>query len=154
MSKSVAFEKKDGSGLKIGIVSARWNRQFCEALTQQCKHALRDSGVKEENIIEINVPGAYEVVFGAQSLIKNKKVDAVVCIGVLIKGETMHFEYIAEAVAQGIMNLNLRTGVPIIFGILTCLTEEHAQERSVGDKSHGYNWGLTAVEMGMLKNFG
>lgn len=83
--------------------------------------------------------------------------DAVICIGVLIKGSTMHFEYICEAVTQGIMRVGLDSGVPVIFGVLTCLTEEQALERSGLDEAgkghnHGQDWGSGAVEMALLKN--
>jgi len=83
--------------------------------------------------------------------------DAVICIGVLIKGSTMHFEYICEAVSQGIMRVGLDSGVPVIFGVLTCLTEEQALNRAGMDKAgkghnHGVDWGQGAVEMALLKN--
>ncbi|KAF9406203.1 hypothetical protein BGZ94_003199 [Podila epigama] len=83
--------------------------------------------------------------------------DAVICIGVLIKGSTMHFEYICEAVSQGLMRVGLDSGVPVIFGVLTCLTEEQALVRAGLDKegkghNHGLDWGSGAVEMALLKN--
>ncbi|KAF9927617.1 hypothetical protein FBU30_003039 [Linnemannia zychae] len=83
--------------------------------------------------------------------------DAVICIGVLIKGSTMHFEYICEAVSQGIMRVGLDSGVPVIFGVLTCLNEEQALSRAGLDKAgkghnHGIDWGSGAVEMALLKN--
>lgn len=83
--------------------------------------------------------------------------DAVICIGVLIKGSTMHFEYICDAVSQGIMRVGLDSGVPVIFGVLTCLTEEQALVRAGMDKAgkghnHGLDWGSGAVEMALLKN--
>ncbi|KAF9972018.1 hypothetical protein BGZ73_004922 [Actinomortierella ambigua] len=83
----------------------------------------------------------------------NKAFDAVICIGVLIKGSTMHFEYICEAVTQGIMRVGLDTGVPVIFGVLTCLTEEQALNRAGMDgkgHNHGLDWGTGAVEMALL----
>ncbi|KAF9581401.1 hypothetical protein BGW38_001600 [Lunasporangiospora selenospora] len=88
-----------------------------------------------------------------------KAFDAVICIGVLIKGSTMHFEYICEAVSQGIMRVGLDSGVPVIFGVLTCLNEQQALSRSGLDKegkghNHGLDWGSGAVEMALLKNRG
>jgi len=80
--------------------------------------------------------------------------DVVICIGCLIKGETMHFEYICQAVTQGIMDLNVRTETPVVFGVLTCLTEDQAKKRSgLGEHSHnhGEDWGHTAVEMALLR---
>lgn len=151
MTKGIEFKKLDGSNLKIGLVKARWNSAVTDVLFAKCKEALLDSGVKEKNIIVYEVPGSYEVNFGAIKMIKEEKPDAVVCLGCLIKGETMHFEYIAEAVTQGITRLNIETGVPVIFGVLTCLTEEQAARRSSGEKNHGYEWGLSAIEMALLR---
>ena len=152
MSNGVTFKKMNGAKLKIGIAVSRWNGEITESLLEKCRVALLDSGVKEKNILTVEVPGAYELPYAASHLIKTKKPDAVICFGCLIKGETMHFEYIAEAVTQGIMNLNLNTGVPVIFGVLTCLNEEQAKARSGNNKNnHGYAWGQTAVEMALIK---
>jgi 6,7-dimethyl-8-ribityllumazine synthase len=149
--KNIKFEKMDGSKLTIGIVKARWNSHITDPLLDRCKQALIDSGVLENNIIIHEVPGSYELTFGVSQMIKKVKPNAVVCLGSLIKGESMHFEYIAEAVTQGITRLNIETDVPVIFGILTCLNEKQAIERSSGKKNHGYEWGLSAVEMGRKK---
>lgn len=150
--KTVSFNKKnDGSKLKIGIVVSRWNREITDALLSKCQEGLRGANVKDRNIHVQQVPGAYELPFGAMALIKKKKVDAVVCLGALIKGETMHFEYIASAVSYGIMKLQLETGVPVVFGVLTCLNEKQALARSVGDKSLAHEWALSAVAMGLVR---
>ncbi|HBU06740.1 MAG TPA: 6,7-dimethyl-8-ribityllumazine synthase [Candidatus Magasanikbacteria bacterium] len=151
MKKGIEFKISDGSKLKIGIARSRWNSFITDPLVENCRKALAECGVLEKNIYELSVPGAYEIPLAAKKLIDNKKVDAVVCLGSLIKGGTMHFEYIAEAVTQGIMRLNLDTGIPVIFGILTCLNEEQAVERSSGKLNSGYEWGMTAVEMALLK---
>ena len=152
MTKGISFSKLDGSKLKIGIVVARWNSEVTFSLLKKCRKALEDSGVPEKNITVLEVPGSYEVVYGAKRLIEKKKADAVVVLGCLIKGETMHFEYICEAVTHGIMRLNAESGVPVIFGVLTCLNEAQARARAGDDKNnHGYFWGLTAVEMGRLR---
>lgn len=151
MKKGVTFSDLDGSKLRIGIVRARWNEQLTDPLVQSCLQALKDSGVQEQHITVINVPGSYELVHGAKSLIDGGAVDVVVAIGVLIKGETAHFEYIASAVSSGLMQLNTSTNVPVIFGVLTCLDEAQAVARSSGDNNHGYSWGQSAVEMGLLK---
>ncbi len=147
MGKGIVFEHIDGSNMKIGIVVARWNSEYTYAMRDGVIEALRESGVLAEHIIMQEVPGAYEVVLGAKHLIETKDVDAVVCIGTLIKGETMHFEYISEAVSQGMMNLQLHTGKPVIYGVLNTVTEEQAAERSTGQHNHGRGWGLSAVEM-------
>jgi 6,7-dimethyl-8-ribityllumazine synthase len=110
------------------------------------------SAVKAKNITCIEVPGAYELPFAARHLIKSKKkFDAIVVLGCLIKGETMHFEYIADAVAHGLMELNVDEDIPVVFGVLTCLNEKQAHDRAFGKNNHGISWGHTAVEMGLLK---
>lgn len=100
------------------------------------------------------MPGAYELPYAASRVIRKHKVDAVVCIGCLIKGETMHFEYICEAVTQGIMRVNLDSGVPTIFGVLACLTEDQARSRAgllPGKSNHGVEWAQTALRMARLR---
>jgi len=148
--KGITFQHTKGEGLHIGIVQARWNNEYTDSLTQACVDALNTCGVQQEDIIVTQVPGSYEVVRGAKYMIEEKKVDAVIAIGVLIKGETMHFEYISDAVSKGLMDLNIAYDIPVIFGVLTCLTEEQARERSVGEKNHGGGWGMSAVEMARL----
>lgn len=146
MAKGVTFTKLNGEHCTIGIVTARWNKDITNALRDKCIEALKDSSVKEENIVSIEVPGSFELVQGAKHLLDKCGVDAVVCIGLLVKGETFHFEYISEALTQGIMQLNLYSGKPVIYGVLNCLSEEQAKARI----QHAYEWGLSAVEMGLL----
>jgi 6,7-dimethyl-8-ribityllumazine synthase len=108
-------------------------------------------GVKESNIIIESVPGSYELPFGTKILSKRHKFDALISIGTLIKGDTMHFEYIADAVSHGLMKLQEEINVPVIFGLLTCLTEEQALARAgltPNGHNHGSDWGAAAVEMG------
>ena len=153
MSKGIARKKLNGEGLRIGIVATQWNQEIVGMLRDRCKAALIDAGVQAENIVEQSVSGAYELPFAAQRLAKSGSVDAVVPIGVLVKGETMHFEYIADAVSHGLMRVGLDTNIPIVFGVLTCLTEEQAEQRATPDgKDHGYEWGQTAIEMALLDN--
>lgn len=135
--KGLASERLDGSQLRIGISRAKWNAPITGALLRGAVRELLELGVSRENIIVTEVPGAYEVVFGAQWLIRTQKVNAVLCIGCLIKGETKHFEYICKSVGQGIMDLGLRTSVPVLFGVLTCLTEQQAMARAGLVGNHG-----------------
>ena len=152
MSKGINFEKKNGSKLKIGIVCTRWNAHFTGSLLEGCLDALAEAGVKKNNITVLDVAGAYELPFACKQLMESKKkYDAVVAIGCLIKGETMHFEYIADAVAHGLMELNVDEDIPVVFGVLACLNEKQAKARSIGKNNHGIGWGQTAVEMGLLK---
>ncbi|MBT3419194.1 MAG: 6,7-dimethyl-8-ribityllumazine synthase [Candidatus Magasanikbacteria bacterium] len=152
MGKGIDLTAVDGTGLRIGLIKTRWNAHITDSLFTRCKDALIDSNIREEDIVVIEVPGAYELPLAAKHLIDTGKVDAVIPLGCLIKGETMHFEYIAEAITQGIMRLNLDTGIPVVFGVLTVFTEEQAIVRSTDDHNHGYEWGITAVEMALLRH--
>ena len=149
------LEKKvlSGANYRIGIIKARWNSDITDSLSNGCRQALYDCGVKEENIIELQVPGSYELVSATKTLLDSGKVDGVVPIGTLIKGETMHFEYICESVSSGLMQLNLDQKYSkqvVLFGVLTCLTENQAIVRSgliKGGHNHGSDWGYGVVEM-------
>ncbi len=147
------FPKLNGSKLKIGIVVARWNQEITTGLTIGTLQALEECGVLEKNITVIDVAGSYELPFAAKTMQESKKkFDAIVALGCLIKGETMHFEYIANSVAQGLMELNVDEKIPVVFGVLTCLNQKQATTRSKGKNNHGYGWGYTAVEMALLKS--
>mmetsp|Transcript_19846 Transcript_19846/g.35286 ORF Transcript_19846/g.35286 Transcript_19846/m.35286 type:complete len:164 (+) Transcript_19846:76-567(+) len=143
----------NGAGLRIGVVHTRWNDAIISALRKGCLAELEKLGVSD--VVEMEVAGAFELPFAAQRMIKKHQVDAVICIGCLIKGETMHFEYISEAASQGIMRVGLDTGVPVIFGVLTCNTDKQALYRAGltedGGHNHGPEWGATAVEMALLR---
>ncbi|CAH6719569.1 6,7-dimethyl-8-ribityllumazine synthase [[Candida] jaroonii] len=143
----------DGSKLRIGILHARWNKEIIDSLVKGAHDKLLEFGVKEENIIIESVPGSFELPFGTKKFSEKwdkqgKPLDAVIPIGVLIKGSTMHFEYICDSVSQKIMDLSFELGKPIIFGVLTCLTDEQARQRAgLGGHNHGADWGLAAIEM-------
>jgi len=119
------------SKLRIGIIRTNWNDTLVSSLESQCKQALLAAGILQDNIIADvwNVPGAFEIPFAAQRLAATGTVDAIICFGVLIKGETMHFEYISSAVATGLMQVQLSSNLPVLYGVLSCLTLEQAQER-------------------------
>ncbi len=137
--------------LRIGIVVSKWHEEYTSVMLEKCKNTLIDEGVQKNDIVTLQVSGTFEIPFGAKALIERHTLDAVIAIGCLIKGETMHFEYIAEEVARGIMQIGLETGVPVIFGVLTCLTEKQARDRSLGKKSLAADWGKTAIEMARLR---
>lgn len=151
MAKTITFSEVDGSELAIGIVVARWNQEYTFALRDEVVRALKDSKVAKKNIIVQEVPGSFELVYGASAMIQDHNVDAVVCIGVLIKGDTLHFEHVAEAVAQGIAGINARGDVPVIFGVLPCLSEDQAKPRAARKTGYGYGWGRSAVEVALLR---
>ncbi|KDO28930.1 hypothetical protein SPRG_05803 [Saprolegnia parasitica CBS 223.65] len=144
----------DGRGLRIGICYTKWNEEVISALRDGAVATLKEAGVADKDIVLFSVPGAYELPYAASRMISSKAVDAVICIGCLIKGETMHFEYICEAVTQGIKDLNLTTGVPVLLGVLACLNETQARARAgleEGGHNHGVEWAQTAIEMGILR---
>jgi len=147
----VDFGELDGKDVRVGIIRTRWNDEHVTNLVDGARKALLECNVEEDNIFQTEVPGAFELPFAAKLLALSGTVDAIICAGVLIKGDTMHFEYISDAVSKGIMNVGLTTNTPCIFGVLTCNTEEQVKVRSSDDNNHGYDWGKTAVEMSLLK---
>ena len=147
----VSFGDLDGTNIRIGIIKTRWNQEHVDNLVSGTKSALKSCNVTDENIFETEVPGAFELPYAAKLLAMSGTVDAIICTGVLIKGSTMHFEYICEAVSSGIMNVGLTTNTPVIFGVLTCLTEEQVVQRSTGSNNHGEGWAKTAIEMALLR---
>lgn len=149
---TLEYKELNGSKLKIGIVVARWNNDVTTGLLLGALQALTECKVAEKNIRVIDVVGSYELPYAAKVMMESKKkFDAIITLGCLIKGETMHFEYIASAVAQGIMELNVDEKVPVVFGVLTCFNQKQAKARAKGKNNHGYGWGMTAVEMALLK---
>lgn len=121
---------------KVGIVVSEWNDQVTEGLFSGAKEALLDCGMLEENIVRWNVPGSFELIFGAKRMIEvDEELDAVIVIGCVIKGETMHFEFVCEGVTQGIKDLNLISEIPVIFCVLTDNNEQQSLDRSGG--AHG-----------------
>mmetsp|Transcript_66385 Transcript_66385/g.191644 ORF Transcript_66385/g.191644 Transcript_66385/m.191644 type:complete len:223 (+) Transcript_66385:52-720(+) len=147
----VSFGDLDGKDVRVGIIRTRWNDEHVSNLVDGCKKALKECNVKEDNIFETSVPGSYELPLATRFLALSGTVDAIVCAGVLIKGETYHFEYISEAVSSGIMSVQLQTQTPVVYGVLNCLNEDQVKARSSGDNNHGYDWGKTAVEMALLR---
>jgi len=147
----VDFPPLDGTGIRVGIIRTRWNNNHVENLVSGIRTALAECNVTDADIFETEVPGSFELPFAARLLALSKTVDAVICTGVLVKGDTLHFEYICDSVSSGIMTVGLQTTIPTIFGVLTCLTEEQVISRSTGDNNHGEGWGKTAVEMALLR---
>ncbi len=113
--------------------------------------SLTACDVKPSNVFTIFVPGAFELPITARLLAASKRVDVIVCLGCLDKGETMHFEYIAEAVANGIMQVALESYVPCIFGVLTVLNKGQAIARSTGTGNEGLGWGKAALEIRLAR---
>ena len=139
------------AGYRFAIVVSRFNEEITDGLLQGARELFAEASVPDENVTVIRVPGAFEIPMTAQRLGESGEYDAVVCLGCLIKGETMHFEYIAEAASHGIMQAAAATGVPMAFGVLTTLTEEQAAERSrSGPGNKGREAAAAALEMATL----
>ena len=138
--------------MKIGIVVADWNEKITHALYEGAYDTLLKHKAKEENIQTIQVPGTFELPVGAKILLQNKKFDAVICIGCVIKGETNHNEYINNAVSIGLTNLGIASGIPCIFGVLTPNDEQQAIDRSGGKYGNkGVEAAVTAIRMAAIK---
>ncbi len=139
----------DASSIKVGIITAQWNPEITYSLRDGVIGRLKELNASDSNIIQHEVDGSFELPLAAQHLIETHKVDVVIPIGCLVKGSTMHFEYISEAVSQGLMNVGLTTKIPVLFGVLTCLTEEQARDRAIGPGNHGPSWAETAVKLAL-----
>lgn len=139
------------AGYRFAIVVSRFNEEITEGLLQGARELLAEASVPDENVTVIRVPGAFEIPIAAQRLGESGEYDAIVCLGCLIKGDTMHFEYIADAASHGIAQAAAATGVPMAFGVLTTLTEEQAVARSTnGPDNKGREAAAAALEMAKL----
>ncbi len=133
---------------KFGIVVSEWNEKITEALYGGAYQTLIENGAKEKNIFRIHVPGSFELSLGAQKLAQKAKIDAVICLGCIIQGETKHFDFIAHAVAQGITNVGLKYDKPVVFGVLTPDTIQQAEDRAGGKHGNkGIEAAMTAIKM-------
>jgi len=125
----------DGAGFKIGIVVSSWNEKITSNLLLGAHQTLLDNGVEEHNIIIKHVPGAFELPLACQMMLETKKFDGLIAIGVVIQGETKHFEYVCAGTTQGLMNVMLKHSKPIAFCVLTDDNEQQSIDRSGG--KHG-----------------
>ena len=139
------------TGCRFAIVVSRFNEDITAGLLSGARSTLVDAGVRDEDVTVIHVPGAFEIPVAALHAAQEGHVDAVICLGCLIKGDTMHFEYIADAATRGISEVGLATGVPVTFGVLTTLTDEQAEVRArPGAANKGREAAVAAVEMATL----
>jgi 6,7-dimethyl-8-ribityllumazine synthase len=133
---------------RFAVVVAEWNEEITGALFQGAAYCLRSHGVRDENIIKKVVPGTFELSLGALWMGEKKDVDAVICLGCVVQGETPHFDYICQAAAYGITEVGLKTKKPVIFGVLTTLTKQQAMDRAGGKYGNkGEEAALTAIKM-------
>jgi 6,7-dimethyl-8-ribityllumazine synthase len=140
----------DGAGLRIAVIHARWNSQIVGRLNDGVNRCLTALGVKD--IQQVSVPGCFEIPFAARTAALSGKIDAIVCIGAVIRGETTHYELVAGECGRGIQQVQLETDVPIAFGVLTVENEAQALARSEGPGQHnvGEESAMVAVEMARL----
>ena len=139
------------SGYRFAIVASRFNEEITEGLLEGARRALAEAAVRDEDIVVVRVPGAFEIPVAALRAATSGRFDAVICIGCLIKGDTMHFEFIAQAACAAIAAASTSSGVPMALGVITTLTEEQAHERAAaGPGNKGSEAARAAVEMATL----
>jgi len=140
-----------GKGLKFGLVVSRFNEFFSKKLLEGAEDALLRHGVTEADMEVAWTPGSFEIPLIAQKMAESKKYNAVICLGAVIRGGTPHFDYIAAEVTKGIAKVNMDTGVPVIYGVITTDTLEQAIERSgTKDGNKGFDAAVSAIEMANL----
>ena len=143
----------DATDMRVGIVVSDWNREVTGALLEGSVNTLRKHGATEENIVIKHVPGSFELTLGAQLLAEYDDLDAVICLGCVIQGETPHFTFICQSVTQGITQLNLEYNIPFVFGVLTTLNLQQAVDRSGGKHGNkGDEAAVTAIKMAALQH--
>ena len=137
----------NGKNFRIALIVSEWNRDITEALFQGAKTTLINHNVSPENIVRIDVPGSFELIYGA-STAQQMNFDAIIAVGCIIQGETRHFEFISNAVAHGIKDLNLNGKSPVVFCVFTDDTIVQSKARSGGDKGNkGIEAAITAMRM-------
>lgn len=136
--------------MQFGIVVSNWNRDITNNLLAGTKATLLECGAYEQHITVMEVPGSFELIFGAKILSK-KELDAIICLGSVIQGKTKHFDFVCNAVSLGIKDLNITLNTPVIFGVLTDNTFEQAKNRSGGKLGNkGVEAAITAIKMAHL----
>jgi 6,7-dimethyl-8-ribityllumazine synthase len=143
----------DASNMRFGIVVSDWNNKITWALLEGAVSTLKQHGTHTENIVIKHVPGSFELTLGAQFLAEYDDLDAVICLGCIIQGETPHFTYICQGVTQGITQLNMEYNIPFIFGVLTTDTDQQAADRAGGKHGNkGDEAAVTAIKMAALQS--
>ncbi len=143
--------KVDASGMRFGVIASRFNKFVTERLLEGALEALKANGAEDNNIDVLRVPGAFEIPLVAQKMAASGKYHALICLGAVIRGDTPHFEYIAQEVARGIGHAISQYGIPISFGVLTTNNVEQAMERAgARTENKGFEAALVAIEMASL----
>jgi len=142
----------EADDMRFGIVVSDWNKEVTWLLLDGAVNTLKKHGATEKNIIIKHVPGSFELTLRAQLLAENDDLDAIICLGCVIQGETPHFTYICQGVTQGITQLNLEYNLPFIFGVLTTLDQQQAVDRAGGKLGNkGDEAAVTAIKMAALQ---
>ena len=136
----------DGRGLHVGVVVSRFNEHITERMLNAALREFHGLGVPDRNVTVVRVPGAVELPLAAKRLAESQRTDAVLCLGVVIRGETAHFEHVSVAARDGILRASLETGKPVIFGVLTTYSAAQAMDRV----ELGAEYARSTVEMGIL----
>ncbi|MBE9586046.1 6,7-dimethyl-8-ribityllumazine synthase [Mucilaginibacter sp. JRF] len=149
LSDFSATEIPNAAPYTFGIVVAEWNAEITNALYEGAYQSLVNNGALPENIFSYSVPGSFELTSGADLLLKNKPhLDAVICLGCVIQGETRHFDFICDAVANGVSNVAIKYSKPVIFGVLTTDNQQQAIDRAGGKHGNkGDEGAITAIKM-------
>jgi 6,7-dimethyl-8-ribityllumazine synthase len=143
----------DASEMRFGIVVADWNNDITWSLMEGAVKTLRKHGTKTKNIVIKHVPGSFELTLGAQFMAEYDDLDAIICLGCVIQGETPHFTYICQSVTQGITQLNMEYNIPFIFGVLTTNDKQQATDRAGGRLGNkGDEAAITAIKMAALQS--
>ena len=141
----------NAEGLRFGIVVSEWNPEITEGLYKGAHQTLLDNGVAPDDILRINVPGSFELTFGASVLSETTNVDAIITLGSVIQGETKHFDFVCQGVSNGITELNITLEIPVIFGLLTDNTSQQAIDRSGGKLGNkGIECAIAAIKMASI----
>jgi len=139
--------------MRFGVVVSDWNREVTWALMEGAVNTLKKHGASSKNIVVKHVPGSFELTLGAQFLAEYDDLDAIICLGCVIQGETPHFTYICQGVTQGITQLNMEYNIPFIFGVLTTNDQQQAIDRAGGKHGNkGDEAAVTAIKMAALQN--
>lgn len=138
---------------RFGIIVAEWNAEITGALLAGAVDSLIENGAEENNIEVFRVPGTFELTSGAILLAESSRFDAIITLGCVIQGETRHFDFICDAVANGVSNVSIKTSIPVIFGVLTTDNLQQAKDRSGGKHGNkGIEAGITAIKMAQMRS--
>ena len=151
MQTRIDFGNISAESFRFAVVVSRWNDELTSRLADRAVEALKKSGAPEDAIELFRVPGAFELPLASMKAAESGRFDAVIALGVVIRGETPHFDFVAGQAAAGIMQASIETGIPVMFGVVTANTKEQAEARcggTVGNK--GYEAAMSAIEMANL----